>query len=437
MDNALPLNRFSKVDLNKLIIGLVSGLIAGLVAGIGARLAMRFVAILGGLTTDFTFGGTLFIVILGAFSGIIFGLIFMAIGLFIRGNVILRGLIYGIALAVLLVLIPFLSAPGGELSLISPAEGIALFAPIPIAYGLILGVLIDRFSYQKSFTSRHIRVHIAWLFLFGFGLILLLMNANTLMSENFPLPGITRQFNWTAEMSKSALRELHGFVIIGFIAVYALLVGLLVIFGNGKAKAFLTAAALLAFGAAFFGNGTIFSGPMRSITIIRYIPSLITTIGFMALILLMYLFPNGRFNPGWTKPLAIFWLLFAVVWFFDLASTNLIAIHLWPEWLQLFMMVGALVTGIAAQVARYHQLESEERFAHRWALIGFAITTLTFTILWITILIAPELKARVSPRLDYLVAFAFGPYLFIWLLLPAALILTIRAQEINESSNTL
>ena len=110
---------------------------------------------------------------------------------------------------------------------------------------------------------------------------------------------------------------------------------------------------------------------------------------------------------------------------------------IWPEWLQLTMMVSALVTGIVAQIARYRQLESEERFAHRWALIGFTITTLTFTILWITILIAPELKARVSPRLDYLVAFAFGPYLLIWLLLPASLMLAIKAQEISKPSNNL
>jgi hypothetical protein len=437
MEGTVGLSRYSRVDLNNVIIGLVSGLIAGIVAGIGARLAMRFVAIAAEMTTDFTLGGTLFILILGAIAGAVFGLIFTAIGFFVSGNIILRGLIYGIILAVLLVFIPFLNAPEGELTFVSPAMGIALFAPIPIVYGLILGLSINRFDAKRISASQPIRVHIGWLLLIGFGLILLLMNIGTLMGENFPLPTITRQLSWrTAGISTSTLRDLHGLIIIGFSTVFALFVGLVIVFGDGKVGAFLTAAALLAFGAAFFGNGTALSGPMRSTPAIRYIPSLITTIGFMALILLMYLFPDGRFKPFWTKPLAPFWLLVAVVWFFELASDGFVAIQIWPEWLQFVLMASALLSGLIAQISRYLVLEKEERLVHRWALIGFAVTIIAFIMLWLSVMVAPDLKARVSPKLDYLAAFAFGPYLLLWLVLPASLMLTYRAQKHSESAGS-
>lgn len=421
MEKAIPSSRYSRVDLNQLIIAIISGLVAGIGAGIISRFSMRFVAIAADLETSFTVSGTLFILILGAVAGIIFALLFWVLSFFIRGNIILRGLSYGLVLAVLLVFLPFLNAPDGELTLVSPAVGIALFAPIPIAYGLILGILINRFSAYDVSSRPYVQVHIGWLLLFGLGLSLLMINLNTLMSENFPLPGISRQFFLTANMSNATLLDLHSLLVVGFFIAYAILLGLIVVFGKGSARAFLTAAALLAFGAAFFGNGTAFASTMRALPIVRFLPGVVTTTGFMAFILLMYLFPDGRFKPGWTKLLSILWLLLAIAWFFGLDSPYFIAIHIWPEWLQLTMIIGAMITGIAAQYVRYHQLHNEERESHRWALIGFVATTVAFASLWAITLITPELKARVSPRLDYLVAFAFGPYLLIWLVLPATL----------------
>ena len=126
--------------VNKAGIGLLSGLVAGLVAGgIGSRVVMRIVAIAAGIPPSFSIGGTLNLLIMGAMMGAIFGLLYGVAKQLLPVPGLWKGLVFGVLLLVIFVVPPFLGEPEGELALVSPLVGLSLFAPLPLAYGLLLG----------------------------------------------------------------------------------------------------------------------------------------------------------------------------------------------------------------------------------------------------------------------------------------------------------
>jgi hypothetical protein len=141
-------DRPSYFDLNRPAAGAVGGLIGGIaggiVAGIGARLAMRAVAYLGEQLPSYSVEGTLFIIGLGAFMGGLVGLLFGFIQSFLPGSVRLKGVLFGLILSLIFATLVLLSEPEGELALVSQAMIALLFAPLPLAYGLVLGLVTAR-----------------------------------------------------------------------------------------------------------------------------------------------------------------------------------------------------------------------------------------------------------------------------------------------------
>lgn len=94
--------------------------------------------------------------------------------------------------------------------------------------------------------------------------------------------------------------------------------------------------------------------------------------GWTLFLLFLYLFPNGRFTPGWTKPLAVAWVLFQIVavafrdtpldpYGSTAASRNLV----WFGW---------LLTGVVAQVVGYVRLaDHEQRQQTKLVVLGIAV----------------------------------------------------------------
>ena len=114
------------------LVGLVAG---ALVGGIGGRLAMRLVVVIGGLEPSFSIEGTVGIMVIAAIFGLIVGLIYGVVRPFIPVRGLWKGLAFGLVLAALISL-PFFLAPGGELNLVSPAVGAALFGAIGLSLAL-------------------------------------------------------------------------------------------------------------------------------------------------------------------------------------------------------------------------------------------------------------------------------------------------------------
>lgn len=418
--------RIPSVDLNLLSVALISGLVAGLVAGAASRISMRLVAVAGGLGTDFTVGGTLFLVALGAVLGILFALPLFFLKRFLPLAIRWAALLYGLVLALIFVVPLFLLDPGGELALVSPATGIALFGPLALLYGLVLGETAERLTVRYKDAPQQ-RIGVAWLALFGLALLLLLSNAVSLLSASMPLPQLVIDIFRDTGIGVPAARDLHSAIVLLLILLYGMAASAIFWQGGRHNMARFTALALLFFAAAFFNNGTSFLAMGRAFPPARLFPGFLRTAGFLALMLFFYLFPDGRFTPRWTRPLAVVWGLVAFLWFLNPISGSAVDITLWSQPVQYLLFMAALLTGAVAQVIRHMRLDdSERRRPYKWALLGIFGTLLAFGLLWGAMLIVPELKGRVSPRLAVQAPFAFGPYLLIWLLVPLSVALAAR-----------
>ncbi len=388
------------VNLNNITVGVSAGLVAGLVAGIMARFSMRAIALAAGLSPSFTVSGTMAILLIGVVMGIPFGLLFLALSRWAPLSRRWLGALYGLVLLLVFLVPPFfLAEPGGELALVSPLTGFLLFAPVPLVYGVTLGVMTE-WLHGRTHTSAPHAVHIGWLLLFGGTAVLLFLNATTLMSGSLPLPtavnDLIRYRQWNITDAHSAHTGLTAVILLTYILLLWL-----VFWQAEQWMARFTAVCLLLFAAAFFNNGALFTGLVRMV------------VGLVAFAWLWCWFPDGKFVPGWARPFLIVTTLWASLWF--------LAPVWWPPWVQVGLGTAVILTLLITQFKRYQSATNAQQEATRlvvWTLAGLLIG---FCLLWLFVLLFPEWQARVSPRLVMQTAFAFGPYLLLWLLLPGAL----------------
>lgn len=125
--------------LGCVLLGIVSGAAGGVVMGIISRFSMRAVALLAGQEPGFSVDGTLFIIGIGAVFGALLGLVYAFILPFMPGSISQKGLILGGVVSLLITLVVLVVQAEGELALVSKGALIALFAPLPLLYGLVLG----------------------------------------------------------------------------------------------------------------------------------------------------------------------------------------------------------------------------------------------------------------------------------------------------------
>jgi hypothetical protein len=137
-------------------IGMVAGIAAGFVAGgIGSRLAMKIVAVVAGpgargritengnAIGDFTASGTIFLLLFGAMLGTIGGLLYLALRPWLASAGRWRGLAFG---AILLATIRAgtIDAQNFDFTHFGiPALNVALFAALPLAFGLLVAPWAD------------------------------------------------------------------------------------------------------------------------------------------------------------------------------------------------------------------------------------------------------------------------------------------------------
>jgi hypothetical protein len=136
--------------------GMLPGSIVGLVVGgLGSRTAMRVMAITSprarGFETDFgatvgevTLGGTLFLLIAGVILGALGGIAYLVIRSLIPGTGWRKGLAFGVVLLALtgrLLVVP----DNPDFLILSPAGlAVAMFAALPLLFGLFFVPLAER-----------------------------------------------------------------------------------------------------------------------------------------------------------------------------------------------------------------------------------------------------------------------------------------------------
>ena len=119
-------------------IGLLAGVFVGVLGGVVSRLAMRAVAVAGGVPPVLTGEGTVVVLLVGFAHGVPAAILFLALRPRLPGRGTAQGLWFG--LLVLLVFGPafFIADQAGELG-VSPPVGIALFSLLFAVGGALIG----------------------------------------------------------------------------------------------------------------------------------------------------------------------------------------------------------------------------------------------------------------------------------------------------------
>ena len=87
--------------------------------------------------------------------------------------------------------------------------------------------------------------------------------------------------------------------------------------------------------------------------------------GFTLLVLLFYLFPNGRFVPRWTFVIVLVWVFLSLIGILLLGDPGQLSVT------SLFSTLAALAIGLASQAYRYLWISSPvERQQTKWVLFG-------------------------------------------------------------------
>ena len=116
-------------------------------------------------------------------------------------------------------------------------------------------------------------------------------------------------------------------------------------------------------------------------------------LGWVSLSLLLYLFPDGRFVPRWTRLLAVF--VVASNLFLDASP---VPISTFPPWMlsAIFLVNGG--SGVVAQIYRYVRVSGPvQRQQTKWVVFGLAATTLVILGRYMPLLIFPSLNTSSSP----------------------------------------
>lgn len=165
---------------------------------------------------------------------------------------------------------------------------------------------------------------------------------------------------------------------------------------------------------------------------------LVLALGISAVILFMFVFPDGRFVPRWSRGLLAAWLIWVFAWY--LTPVVFVRPMPWPPQLQPgWAVLGWISCGLAVQIYRYFAVStSTQKQQTKWVLLGLVTSALGFfTFLYLVPGLLPALQEPGLPHLYYIL---FGvPVLYLsLLLLPVAIgisILRFRLWDIGVLVN--
>jgi signal transduction histidine kinase len=127
---------------------------------------------------------------------------------------------------------------------------------------------------------------------------------------------------------------------------------------------------LVTFGLAFANN------PLNLVVAYPFLWLPSAFVGFLGMAsvgVLLYLFPDGRFVPRWTKWLAAAWVVLqAPIYFFPASPFNM---EHWLDTIQLTLNLAIIIGALlAAQIYRYRRVSSQlQRQQTKWLIFSFAL----------------------------------------------------------------
>lgn len=136
-------------------------------------------------------------------------------------------------------------------------------------------------------------------------------------------------------------------------------------------------------------------------------------LGVGVALLLFYVFPDGRFAPGWTRWLALGWIAWVLTWpFYPALDYNT-----WPFPAPFLAMIAAYGTGVVAQVLRYTRRSSPiERQQTKWAIYGLTGLFVGFAAFNLPRALLPGIDVDGAPHPLYMLT-AYPAFMIVPLLL--------------------
>src|ERR671920_597576 len=182
-----------------------------------------------------------------------------------------------------------------------------------------------------------------------------------------------------------------------FVSVFAVVATVIFLRRSNDPVALLVATMLVVWGPL---NGLLVLTPSATAGIYPILQmtvgSALTFVGYMTWMLFFYLFPSGRFVPGWTRWLALCWVLFVGTWIFTPFGP--------PSWpLPIFNVAILILWGSfpVAQIYRYVRASDRtQRQQTKWVVFGVAVAVAGTLTTIFTVGAAVDLPPKdVGPRM--------------------------------------
>ena len=132
---------------------------------------------------------------------------------------------------------------------------------------------------------------------------------------------------------------------------------------------------------------------------------LLRIFSFAALLMIFYLFPDGRFVPGWSRYILLFFIAMSPLWLLFPGLTLPAApadIQSLAQALLVAWVLLGLSTGVFAQLYRYRRVSANvERQQTKWVVMGFLGVFLGLLLVSLPVLLFPALLEPGLPNFIY------------------------------------
>lgn len=126
----------------------------------------------------------------------------------------------------------------------------------------------------------------------------------------------------------------------------------------------------------------------------------VTYIGLVSSVTLLYLFPNARFVPRWTGILALIWSI--MVFFALFLPDTFLSFSTWPIVLQVQLLLIWAGTGVYAQIFRFlYRSDATQRQQTKWALLGLTAAVLGPFVYFMSATMLPSIAGPGIPNILY------------------------------------
>jgi serine/threonine-protein kinase len=252
---------------------------------------------------------------------------------------------------------------------------------------------------HQLYGRRLLAARIAWVVLTVLALALFAAALPGRLERLLTVDNATRAYLTEMGMTVEGYSAIYAGREIVFVLAFALLGVLIFWRRSNNWVAILTSATLITFGASFFAIYRIVL--LEEAPPLYYLSRAVLLVGFGGMVPFLYLFPDGRFVPRWTRYATLAWVVLNIYWFTDsdglFTYVNGQAVLVTRNVVLFAIFLGL---GVYAQIYRYKRHSTPvQQQQTRWIVFGVLATFLAFVVFYSIIQIFPSMREPGVPRL--------------------------------------